>query len=164
MTDEIEELLEQIARRTDCSIVPPSQPPVLRSGDTLPADVARFYQVCGGASLFEGSAYPARIVSPHELVRANPEIVGSDHPDDITDSWYIIARGGSEEAISIDCATPRLGRCYDSFWDRHGVRGDCPIVARSFTELLARLVDNRGEHWYWLRGAGTGYGDAYDGT
>jgi hypothetical protein len=52
------------------------------------------------------------------LVRSNPEILGTECPDDISDTWYIVARGGPEEAISIDCSRDRLGRCYDSFWDR----------------------------------------------
>lgn len=102
-----------------------------------------------------------RIVGPSEFVRANPEIVGAESPDDISDSWYILARGGSEEAISIDCSTERIGRCYDSFWDRHGVVDECRVVALCFTELLTRLFDRQGGYWYWLDEGAPAYGDAY---
>lgn len=56
----------------------------------------------------------------------------------------------------------RLGRCYDSNWEIHGVAGSCPIIANSFTELLERLVMNNGKHWYWLQDDFTSLGDAYD--
>jgi hypothetical protein len=128
----------------------------------LPEDLEEFYSVCGGVRLFDDMEYPIRIVGPAELTRTNPEIVGEECPEDITDSWYIVARGGTEEALSIDCSSERSGRCCDSFWDRHGVAGDCRVVALSFTELLARLVAAGGSYWYWLAPGGSGYGDAYD--
>lgn len=104
------------------------------------------------------------IVAANGLVGANSEIVGSECPEDVSDSWYIVARGGREEAISIDLHPDRLGRCYDSFWDRHGVAGSCAVVALSFGELLGRLLDAEGEYLYWLVNGGVNYGDAYDLT
>lgn len=56
--------------------------------------------------------------------------------------------------VTIDCSADRLGRCYDSFWDSHGVAGSCSIVALSFTDLLQRLLDNNGDYWYWLGDGG----------
>ena len=41
--------------------------------------------------------------------------------------------------------------------------GECPIIARTFTELLENLVCNKGKHWYWLRDEFIQIGDAYDG-
>lgn len=158
---EVEVLVQQIRAIRGCEVLGPSKLPVLRPGDVLPDDLREFYRLCGGIRLFVGAEYPLGIVEPGGFVRANPEIVGAECPDDITDSWYIVARGGSEEAISIDCHADRLGRCYDSFWDRHGVAGECAIVAMSFTELLRRLVSANGGYWYWLAGQGAGYGDAY---
>jgi len=159
---ELERLLDQISRTHDCKMVAPRGQPVVRQGEHLPGDLGEFYRLVGGISLFDDSSYPVRVVGPEELVRANPEIVGAECPDDISDSWYIVARGGPEEAITIDCSAARLGRCYDSFWDRHGVAGDCRVVALSFTELLRRLFDNGGAHWYWLGSNAPAYGDAYD--
>lgn len=159
---EIQRILEQIRRTPRCAVAPRSQLPVVREEDRLPDDLLEFYTLCGGVRLFEDRDYSIRIVDPGEIVRSNPEIVGFECPEDISDSWYIVARGGREEAISVDCNPKRLGRCYDSFWDRHGVPGACVIVALSFTELLARLLDNQGGYWYWLVDGGPGYGDAYE--
>ena len=158
---EMQRLLERIGRTHDCTVAIPGGQPVLRERDSLPDDLAEFYRLVGGVSLFEHGSYPIRVVGPEGLARANPEIVGTDCPDDISDSWYIVARGGREEAITIDCSPGRLGRCYDSFWDRHGVAGDCRVVALSFTELLQRLFDNGGGYWYWLADKAPHYGDAY---
>ena len=158
---ELQRLLDQIQRTRDCKVVLPHGQPVLREGDRLPDDLAEFYRLSGGVVFFELSMYPIRVVGAEELVRSNPEIVGTDCPDDISDSWYIVARGGREEAISIDCGVERVGRCYDSFWDCHGVAGDCRIVAQSFTELMQRLFDGRGRYWYWLTDEAPDYGDAY---
>lgn len=161
MTD-IEQLLDQIDRTHGCTVLAPRGQPVLREGDRLPDDLAEFYRRAGGVSLFAHSTYPIRVVGPEALARSNPEIVGSECPDDISDFWYIVARAGREEAITIDCSSSeRIGRCYDSFWDRHGVAGDCRVVALSFTELLQRLFGNGGAYWYWLADDAPDYGDAY---
>jgi hypothetical protein len=158
---ELQRLLAKIAHTEDCTIAPPRGLPRLRPSERLPTDLVELYSACGGITLFASAAYPVRIVSPQELVRSNLEIVGAECPDDISDRWYIVARGGPEEAISIDCDARRLGRCYDSFWDSHGVAGETPIIALSFTELLSRLLDGRGTHWYWLANDAMCYGDAY---
>jgi antitoxin YokJ len=159
---ELEQVLEAVRVAPGCSVAAPRGLPEVRHGDCLPIDLIEFYSLCGGVSLFGASTYPIRIVEPSEFVRANPAIVGADCPDDISDYWYIVARGGLEEAISIDCNRERLGRCYDSFWDRHGVVGSCRVVALSLTELLRRLFVSEGEYWYWLANGGPDYGDAYD--
>lgn len=103
------------------------------------------------------------VVGPSAFVRANPAIVGAEQPDDISDTWYVVARGGSGEALTIDCHSgTRNGRCHDSFWDRHGVAGSCPIIACSFTELVEQLMRAQGRRWFWLEGAAGTYADAYD--
>lgn len=158
---EFRRLLDQVGRTRDCKIVAPSGQPLLRDGERLPEDLAEFFRLAGGAAFFEHSDYAIRVVAPEEFVRANPAIVGVDCPDDISDAWYIVARGGPEEVITIDCSADRTGRCYDSFWDSHGVAGSCRIVALSFTDLLQRLLSNDGAYWYWLGDRGPAYGDAY---
>lgn len=158
---EFRRLLDQVGKTRDCKIVTPGGQPLLREGDRLPEDLADFYRLTGGAALFEHSDYSIRIVGPEEFVRANPDIFGCDAPDDISDTWYIVARGSRGQVVTIDCSAARLGRCYDSFWDSHGVAGSCSIVALSFTDLLQRLFDNNGGYWYWLGDGGLAYGDAY---
>ncbi len=157
----VSRLVTRIRATATCAAAPPAGAPTLRLSDVLPPDLAEFYALCGGASLFVDSTWPMRVVSAQELVRANPVVVGVDSPDDISDHWYIVARGGLE-LVTIDCSPERLGRCHDSFWDRHGVAGSCAVVALSFTELLERLLDSRGEDLGWLVAGTAGHGDAYD--
>jgi glycosyltransferase involved in cell wall biosynthesis len=40
--------------------------------------------------------------------------------------------------------------------------GECPVIAKSFTELLNQLVQNNGERWYWLKEDFESLGDAYN--
>lgn len=136
----------------------------MEAGRRLPDDVVAFYTECGGADLFLGKDFELRICTPGELVPSNPEIMGEQVPDDITSSWYIVARGGSGEYISIDLHPDRLGLCYDSFHEVHGVAGSCPVVATSFTDLLRRLLAADGGHWYWLEPGWVSLGDAYAGV
>jgi hypothetical protein len=89
-------------------------------------------------------------------------IVGEACEDDISASWHLIVDDTNGEYLTIDLSENRVGRCYDSFFDRHGVRGSCPIIATSFSELLQRLIENRGQHWYWLQEGFESLGDAYD--
>lgn len=158
----IELIVDRIRRTDGCLVLPPEGLPTVGSQHRLPADLVEFYRLCGGVRLFDDREYPIRIVEPKGFVKSNPQIVGMECPDDISDAWYLVARGGAEEAISIDCHPDRLGRCYDSFWDCHGVAGSCAIVALSFTELLGRLVSAAGGYWYWLVEGGAAHGDAYD--
>jgi antitoxin YokJ len=128
----------------------------------LPGDLREFYELCGGATLFRSASYTCVFVPPEQVVPANPVIVGEKGEGDLSEGWYIIASDGQGEYLTIDCHPARLGRCYDSFSDRHGVRGSCPIIATSFGTLLQRLLDGRGSHWYWLRPEFQSLGDAYD--
>jgi hypothetical protein len=64
--------------------------------------------------------------------------------------------------LTIDLNQERLGRCYDSFYDRHGIVGSYPTIAKSFTELLEQLFNNKGELLYWLNKDFPSLGDAYD--
>lgn len=154
-------LIERIRCAPGCVVAPASGRPALRDTERLPDDLRDFYARCGGVNLFTDAVFPIEIVGPARFVRANPEIVGEECPDDISDSWYVIGRDGNEPLITIDCSPARLGRCHDSFWDRHGVAGSCPIVALSFAELLSRLLDREGRDLYWLVDGDLGYGDAY---
>lgn len=128
----------------------------------LPPDIKRFYELCGGVQLFENKEYHCQIVPPNEFVLSNPVILGELVDEDISSNWFIVAHDGNGDYISIDLHPKRLGKCYDSFWDRHGVVGECSVVARSFPELLNQLVQNNGERWYWLKEDFESLGDAYD--
>ncbi|HEX8411237.1 MAG TPA: SMI1/KNR4 family protein [Thermoanaerobaculia bacterium] len=157
----IDEIIQNIAETPGCALLPPRGLPDV-APYRLPADVETFYRRCGGCVLYEHSDYPFRIVEPERFVQANPVIAGVSGEDDISYSWYILGRGGSDEHVTIDLDESRSGRCYDSFWDRHAVAGSSRIIALSMTDLLNRLYANRGNLWYWLQPEFASLGDAYD--
>lgn len=166
----IQEVLVEIEMLQDCYLYPAQGLPKISTTHALPGDLLEFYRQCGGVSLYQSSAYSIEVVPPAKVTLANPKIIGiseeglkalSEDSLDISWSWYIIAEGANAQYITIDLSRERLGRCYDSFWDRHATPGYSPIIAKSFTELLGRLVENRGKHWYWLQPEFQPYGDAY---
>lgn len=156
-------LITRIQATLDCQVLAPVGIPILHEGHLFSDDLRTFYTLCGGIRLFEGRDYAVTIVPPIQFVVANPVIVGEVVEDDISSTWYIIADDGNGDYLTIDLSRERLGRCYDSFFDRHGVGGSCPIIATSFTDLLTRLFENQGQYWYWLRSDFVPLGDAYDG-
>jgi hypothetical protein len=158
----MKELLDRIAGTTGCRVFPEAGSPTIEQSDRIPGDLNAFYALCGGVEFFAGALFPSRISGPNELVLANPVIIGERVNDDISDSWYIIGRGGGGEMMSIDLNPARAGICYDSFQDVHGVPGSSAIIAVSFTDLLERLLAAHGGHWYWLEPGFTSLGDAYD--
>jgi hypothetical protein len=159
---DIEALVNAISTTPNCSVYDPVGLPLVGEGKALPSDLEQFYSLCGGMDLFRNEPYSLAIVPPSQFVLANPVIVGELVEDDISSSWYIIGDDHNGDYLTIDLSKERLGRCYDSFFDRHGIVGSCPIIATSFTDLLFRLYENRGQYWYWLRTDFLSLGDAYD--
>jgi hypothetical protein len=157
----IGEILTSIQTIPDCEVLPWQGLPNIQFPYVLPDDVKTFYQLCGGVVLYRDAPFTATIVQPERVVPANPVIVGEACQDDISASWHVIGDTDGEY-LTIDLHEERLGRCYDSFFDRHGVPGSCPIIATSFSELLQCLIENHGQHWYWLRSGFKSLGDAYD--
>jgi hypothetical protein len=162
MPSEIDRLLD-VARQADgCVVHPPAGLPTVGVGHLLPDDVRAFYSSCGGVDLYPGAMYPISLLPPQQVEPANPVIVGEQVDDDISASWYLIAVSDQDEYVTIDLHPDRLGRCYDSFYEVHGVAGSCPIVAMRFTDLFARLLAAEGGRWYWLEDGFRSLGDAYD--
>lgn len=159
----IEKLIEEVRTLKNCIVLPPTHRPFLSKNEhKLPTDIEKFYEICGGIELYNTSDYSITIVPPDEFSLANPIIVGEMCEGDITADWFIIGIGSTSEYITIDLSSKRLGRCYDSYSDRHGVVGENSIIAYSFTELLKRLIANKGDYWYWLEDDFDSLGDAYD--
>lgn len=153
-------LIQELYRRRDCTVAQAFGLPRLEEGHTLPEELAELYRLCGGIELFAGSSHPIRIVGPMDFVPADPVILGRPALRSPTSTWYVLARRADDAFITIDVAPDRAGRCYDSAWDRHGVSGNCPIVARSLAELLQTVVARgSGEPW-WLDPAWAPLGDA----
>lgn len=159
---DILEVINKIKNDSECIVYPPCGLPSFGEEVKLPDDLKIFYESCGGISFFPNKKYSFLIVNPTEVVLANPIIVGELCEEDISSKWYIIGKDMENNYITIDLAKERLGRCYDSFWDRHGIVGECPIIAKSFTELVNRLLCNRATSLYWLEESFSYIGDAYD--
>ncbi len=149
-------LINNIRSTPDCIIYPPVGLPSIQEGHVLPDDLHEFYEMCGGMDLFTSEPFSISIVPPEKLVLANPVIISNwtesemkqDTEDEPSWSWHIIAEAANSQYITIDLIAERLGQCYDIFWEIHPA--DSTIVANSFTDLLIRLLANRGHHWYWL--------------
>lgn len=155
----IKQLIESISQSENCIVKSPTGVPSVDR--RLPIDVEEFYRMAGGARLFTNEDYSIDIVEPEEFIRANPVIVGEECKEDISYDWFIIAKT-EEQYITIDLNEERFGRCYDSFWDRHGVPGECQIIAESFEDLLTQLIKTKGSYWFWLKIEFENLGDAYD--
>ena len=163
MMDRLLKILTEIESATNC-IVSKLKNPItgLSLGYELPKDLKYYLENYSSMTLFQNTDYSIKIVGFSEFKRANPIIVGEDVEDDISHNWYIISDDGNSQYITIDLAKERLGRCYDSFWDIHGVAGSQAIIAKSFTELLEHLYFAKGNFLYWMDPSFKSYGDAYD--
>jgi hypothetical protein len=146
-----------------CALLPPSGLPHLQPEVILPPDLVTFYASASGAVIFSEAEYPYFIVGPDRFAPANPIIVGEPCSDDISAWWYTLAHDGNGDYLTIDLHPDRIGRCYDSFHETHGLVGQIPVIARSFQDLLLRLIKNSGSYPYWLE-PGFPLGDAYDGV
>jgi antitoxin YokJ len=166
----LERLFLRIQSTPGCRIDSPAGLPVIGMSHHLPDDLLNFYCLCGGLSLAENTPYAVTIVPPSRCVLANPVILGEEgaelarrtEEEDISWSWYIIADCGNGDYITIDLDQERPGRCYDSFHETHGLIGNTPIIALSFTELVLSLYEKRGHYWYWLQLDFASLGDTYD--
>jgi len=158
----IDDQLAVISADAACQVRMPEGVPLLEPEHTLPQDVRRFYQLCGGVDFCPDRDFPLVVLPPREVVLANPVLVGRRVEGDRSDSWYLLACDGNGDYMTLDCGIERTGWCYDSFHETYGLVGQTPVIAHSFTELLARCYANRGAYPYWLRADFDPLGDAYD--
>lgn len=159
----VRELLERIAASPRGVVLQPVGRPRLEPGHQLPKDLADFYELCGGVEFLDTNQhYGVTISPPAQLLPTNPILIGKQVDDDITSSWYVIGRTFNGDLISIDLHPARLGRCYDSFHEMHGIPGSCDVIATSFTGLLTEFLNDRGGGWYWTAPGWPRLGDAYE--
>jgi len=167
----ISELIQKISNTPGCKVLPPTVIPDQLS-IKLPEDVIEFYTLCGGVCLYDNAPYFSRIVSPNEFASANRIILGDEIIDNeiekgtydqqISKEWYIIADLYNSDYIVIDMNEERKGKCYQAFWETYPEEDNTPIISLSFTELLIKLINNKGEYWFFLEDDFESYGDAYD--
>lgn len=154
---QVADLVSRIRGASDGVVHGPAGLPAVLPPHRMPDDLLSFYRFCGGLVLHQTAPFPAL------LVLANPVIVGELGEYDISFAWYILSSDGSNsQIVTIDPAEERLGRCYDSFWDRHAVAGSSTVIARSFSEFLQRSFERDSQDVYWHVPGFVAHGDAYD--
>jgi len=136
--------------------------------ESLPKDLEFFYENYEYAILNIDTSCEIRISSLSELQPTNQilypadDVIWEELADDISNDWFMIASSQElSQYISIDLNKKRFGFCYDSFIETHATPDESPIIAKSFTELLEKLVSNEKE-WFWLDSSFQSYGDAYE--
>jgi antitoxin YokJ len=145
----IVQLINQIREHPDCLVIPPSLKRLeLPQGLFIPDDLQEFYSMCNGLTLFETAEYTYRILGVEEVLPLDRIYYGECFCNDgvISGSWFFIAENWNADKIAIDTHPSRLGRCYDCF-----VGEDYLVIAKSFSELLAALYNNKGDYTYWLK-------------
>lgn len=157
---EIIKILTEIENDENCTVSKSVNPNTALLPE-LPNDLKYYLENYASMVLFQHAEYSIKIVGLSEFKKANPIIIGEEAEDDLSYNWYIIADDNNSQYITIDLTKDKLGNCYDSFWDRHGVVGEQAVIAKSFTELLERLYNAKGKSWYWTEPDFQSYGDAY---
>ena len=159
--ERVQRILKAISESKDCLLLKREHHVNVDVGYLLPDDLRYYLENYNSIIFWENSEYSVKIVGIEDFKKANPVIIGEEVPDDISNNWFIIA-DDNPQFITIDLFKERLGKCYDSFWDRYGVVGEQPIIANSFTELLEQLFKGKGGYYYWLQDNFEYIGDAYD--
>lgn len=160
MVNDVGLLLARAEAARGVALLPTSGLPRVSPGHALPEDLLAFYQAAGGLRIQEADGAWIRVLGPAEMLPSNPVIVDERVSDDITGSWYVIALTDNGDYLSIDLDPDRQGHCYDSHHEVHGLAGECPVIALSFSELVERLLEARTA--YWTVEGFQSYGDAYD--
>lgn len=169
----IKELVEIVTKISDCIVYPSNGLPIVPDGYILPNDIKEFYSLCGGMDLYlntEGFFY--KILPPEKFLFANSEILGEEtvleissseeYQGDVTLDCFTIVSDSNGDFLVTDLNKMRHGLCYDAFHETYGLVGDMPIIAKSFTELLKKLIKNEGKSIFWLDDNFEPLGDAYD--
>ena len=162
----IKELIEKLEQKSSHQFLKAVSKPEFTF--SLPKDLEFFYENYEYAILNIDTSCEIRISSLSELQPTNQilypadDVIWEELEDDISNDWFMIASSQElSQYISIDLNKKRFGFCYDSFIETHATPDESPIIAKSFTELLEKLVSNEKE-WFWLDSSFQSYGDAYE--
>jgi hypothetical protein len=153
--DELSSVLAAVVQHPGCHLLPPTGPVTLPDPFTIPGDLHQFYELCGGAVLFEGATFEWTVSGPHQLVPASPRLLGpeaaqhvaTEYPDDLTNWCFVFAESSprsTDSIVVVDLDPAWAGRYYDAFWDSYGLVGEMPILALTAAEVLHRLLATGG--------------------
>lgn len=118
------------------------------SGIRLPRDVRAFYRAMDGASLFERSDPPYRLLPIAQVKRVSKLVTGAGDDPVCPPSWYAVCDVGDGNYVALDLASTKGGRTtvLDVF---HETPASAQAIATSFTEFLTKALATGGER-YWL--------------
>lgn len=159
---EIEQILAEMKRNSNFEVKEPSGLPIISGNHEMPEDIKKFYSLCGGIECYiDDGGFPLEILEPTKVMLSNLVLLGQEYEEDISSSWYTIVNAEDGNYISIDFGSKRSGWCYESFEYSHAVKDNCPIIAKSFTELLLNIFRYTGDYFFWREEGAEDYGDAY---
>lgn len=161
-------ILNEIKSDNNCRLLKLDSEITINDGLKYPKDLSFFLENYGGIELFLDKPYGIKIVGMSRFVNANKEfypdgdVIWEELKGDISNEWYIIAENfETNQYITIDMNTDRLGVCYDSFYEVHADPDFSPIIANSFTNLLENLYKSKGMSLYWNDSGFKSLGNAY---
>lgn len=153
-------IIKKISETPGCVLWPSSGLPKVSESHVIPDDVKAFYDLCGGAILFEGEDYSWRILPPEEFRLAINDFDEID--TDKLDGFYFFADDFNGDYLAINFGHKNNGLVVDGFHETFGNEGDTPVIALSFGEIINRLLENRGGYPFWLNDKATIYRDWYE--
>jgi antitoxin YokJ len=136
-----------LIENADCTTAPstglPSHP--------VPDDLAEFYKSYSIAVFYPQARYSFAIQAP-DLERSDFVVMNEDLEDPDSANWYALVKC-EDQVISIDLTPgPHFGYCYDSFWDSYPTADESTLIAKSFTELVERIIKSGGKNLFWIPG------------
>ena len=136
-----------LIENSDCTTTPSTGLP----GNLVPDDLADFYKHYSSAVFYPKTQYSFTILAP-ELERSDFVVMNEDLDDPDSANWYALVKC-EDQVISIDLTPgPKFGYCYDSFWDSYPTADESTLVAKSFTELVEKIINSRGSNLFWIPG------------
>ncbi len=163
--NKLEDLYEEIeARHTWEPAEDPSEINACQRshGWNFPDDLIEFHRRYRTVRLFDGPMGPCyRFVPVEEIRPTRMDIYGKDEKELGPDSWLTVCDIQDSNYIALDVAS-RQGNSanyIDCFHETFAEPGECPIIARSFGELLERALHSGGNLFY----AKDGFADYGDG-
>ena len=136
-----------LIENSDCTTTPSTGLP----SNLVPDDLADFYKYYSSVVFYPKAQYSFTI-QPPELKRSDFVVMDEDLEDPDSANWYALVKC-EDQIISIDLKPgPQFGYCYDSFWDSYTTADESTLIAKSFTELIEKIIKSGGKNLFWIPG------------
>ncbi len=151
MASPIDLLFQRMQTSPRCRLLPSVGQPNLPIHFSLPPEVVRFYELCGGVEFLEKDHARRgryRIVAPHEVVDIGMAAVEDSDQEPPLDGWFVVGCDDNSEHAVVDLNPMGYGRCYDVFHETFSNPVYSRIVALSFAEFVERLFVRGRSYWF----------------